>query len=147
MAKAADPTEEIRKAGLRIAELEILLKQERDARQQREYLEKAAAFPALTGTREEIAEILKMIAGAPAGTQAVALRVLAAANEQIAKSGLFKELGHAGNAPDTAGSAFDRVEALAKAEMARMPSLTLSGAIERVALANPELYTAYREER
>lgn len=124
---------------------EIELKKERDARIDREYLDKALTYSVPGLTHAELKDVLKSVAG---NTEAEAsIEKLLKSVSQIHKQSavLTRQIGNIG--AETAGDSWGQIEALAKAKIVANPKLDMSHAVTEVAQGNPELYERYQWER
>lgn len=110
------------------------------------YVKRAESFKNLTVDAPTFALTLKRIAtGKSEEKDAQEIeRLLKAADEAVAQSGILKQLGQAGS-PE-AQTAMQQVEAAAAALMTKDPSLSKSLAITKALDANPALYDRYRAE-
>lgn len=143
IAKMAAEVADLRK---RAEAAEAVAKAERDARLTAEWIAKAEGFSNLTVAAGTLGPILKRASETLSAEDMGELeRVLAAAHEQVGKSALFETVGKAGD--DSVGNAWEKVEALAKAEVEKNPKLTIEKARVNVLRANRDLRDAYYNER
>jgi hypothetical protein len=140
LAKSDPQLAEFVKSALdRATAAEEIAKEEREIRIEAELLAKAEDYPHIAGTPEEKATLLrKAYEVDDDGTFGKALEdQWAAANEQIAKSGLFAEYGHTGSTgTDT------KVDAGVASIMKSDPSLSKAEATTAYFDANPSAYDA-----
>jgi hypothetical protein len=159
MAKSIDLPEPVRKA-LEAKDAEVLkMRTEKDAIEKRvaaledermtaTYIAKArdqmGYIPGATA--DELALVLKNAAKTlPAPSFEKLESILKLASTALSKSALYRESGAVGSA-DGSG-AVERVEALAKAMVAREPKMSIQKARVAALDANPDLYREYREEQ
>lgn len=138
--KKAAEAEELKK---RVEEAEALAKAEREERLKKEYIAKVASYQALPVQPEEFGLVLKALAEKAPEEYAKLEGVLKAADEALAKSELFREVGRSGAGESTAWA---KVEAMAKEIVQKNAGMTKEQAIAKVLRDNPELYSAYRAE-
>lgn len=142
--KSADPAvqaavEELRK---RADEAESIAKAEREARLQREFIEKAQSFQNLPTANEELGSLLKTLAASlDEDTFGKIETVLREADGLIGKSA-WDEIG-SGMTPSPS---HDKAEELAKA-MATEKGITYEQAYSEVLTEHPDLYNEYLSER
>lgn len=152
--KAADPVDDeqvgkaVSKADRELAELRKQLAEERSARLDREYLEKARAFPAIPVPAEKIGGLMRAVStlekshGDTLGQVLRACNELASTNSQITKS-----LGKANGLDGGGGSsAAEEIESIAAKAMAANPDLSKADAIAKAWKDNPKLVLKSREE-
>ena len=136
----ADPEvrELIAKMDQRIQRAEAIAKHERDERENREWIAKAATLTHINDKPEELGGLLKSLHDkAPNEADAVE-KLLRAANAQVAKTGLWDEIGRTGGS--FTGSALEgQVAELRKAD----PNLTREQAEARAFENDPSLYDEY----
>lgn len=127
----------IEKAQADAKRAEEVAKAERDARLQREFIAKAETLPMVSEDKGALAGLLRRMAEAltPEDNAAVE-KILKAANDQIATSGLFSEFGTGGGETTISKS----VEAAANEIMKADPSLTRDQAMAKVYEQNPDLF-------
>lgn len=112
-------------------------------RETAEAIQKAKAeYPNLPGSDEEKGAIMRTLAGLPDVVQKAVTTIMKAANEAMAKT--FVEVG---STDPLTGSAYQKMEAMAKERMAKDVTLTKEAAITLVAKDNPDLYAEYRQSR
>lgn len=138
--------EEDQKAALKKAEeAEKTAKAERDARLNKEFVAKAEEFKGLTVEAAKLGPILKSASEKLEKADFEELeRVLKAADEQVAKSELFKEAGAAGGTPPS--DAFEEMTRKAEEIRKSDSSLTKEQALAKAIEANPELQDRYLAE-
>lgn len=126
----------------RIAKAEAIAKHERDERERKEWIAKAQTLPHINDKPDELGGLLKALHDkAPQEAEAVE-KLLRAANNQVAKSGLWDEIGRSGDS--FSGSALDMKTAeLRKAD----PNMTAEQAYSRALELDPALYDEYLTER
>lgn len=120
----------------RIAKAERTAEAERSERLRRDYVAKAAGLPAINATADELGLLLKELNDLSPKHAEKVEKLLAAANEQIAKSDLFREVGRAGTGVTVSAS----VEGAAKAIQKAYPNMTYEQAIAKAYDDNPALY-------
>lgn len=129
----------------RASAAETVAKAEQNRRLDEEFVAKARTLDHLSLDPVEFGPILRRTAEAQ-GADAVAIfDVLKAANEAVEVAGLTTGIGAAA-ASATSGSAYGRLEGLAKAKQAAEPNLSTAEAFAQAATENPDLYTAYLKE-
>jgi hypothetical protein len=144
-----DATARIEKAEQAAQEATELAKAEREQRVTREFVAKAETLPHLPQKPGEFGPVLKSASEKLTKEEYDELdRVLKAANEQIERGSLFKELGGAGGPGPGAGTdAFSEVqrkaEELRKADSSLSPERALQKAME----SDPELQARYAAEQ
>lgn len=127
-------------------QLEATLKAERDERLTKEFVAKAAALKNLPMDANEMGPVFKRLSEAAPKDWPKIESLLKAANEQLAKSALFREVGTAGGA--ASGSAWGRVVQMADQMVRKAENgLTREQAIAKVLEQHPDLYAEYLEER
>lgn len=120
-----------------------IAKAERNARLERDFIEKAGSFENLPGSTEELGQLLKALAeGLDEETFAKAIEVLGGADAAIAKAAPWAELGST-FAPE-AGSG--KLDELTKVHQEANPDLSYEQAMDEVLQANPDVYTEYLVE-
>jgi hypothetical protein len=142
----AERDEAIAKAEKKADKAEGIAKAEREIRVGREFVAKAEAFEALPiGKAEDFGPVLKAVHEKLDKADADALDVvLKAADEQIKKGELFKEMGRGGQ-PE-AGDAFSKMQKAAEDIKKAEPSLTADQAMSKAMSANPDLQSEYLAE-
>lgn len=110
----------------------------------KDFVQKAAGFDKLSINAEEIGPVLKNLSESDPEGYAKIEAVLAAANEQVAKGGLFKELG-----TDGEGDNDIEKQVQAKADEIRKsnPGLTIEAARAKVWESDPELCKQYYKQK
>ncbi len=120
-----------------------IAKAERNARLERDFIEKAGSFKNLPGSTEELGQLLKALAEAlDEETFAKAIEVLGGADAAIAKAAPWAELGS--TFATEAGSG--KIDELTKAYQVDHPDLSFEQAMDEVLVANPDVYTEYLNE-
>lgn len=140
MQKSLVETQDINKS------LATQLREERDARLNREYVAKAEGYASLPGVKaDEFGLVLKSLADkAPEEVEKIET-VLKAAVEVISKSDAFSEVGTDGA---TGGAtSWDRVEASARELVQKGEFTTMPEAIDHLLVKDPTLYDAYNREK
>lgn len=141
-----EANERIAKAEKDASDAAELAKAERDTRLTREFVAKAQTYTALPVNAEEFGPVLKSVSEKLTKEEAEAIdTLLKAANEQVAKSELFKEQGAGGTAPKDGTAA---AEVTRKAEELRKSDskLTLDKAMDRVMRDDRDLQERYLAE-
>lgn len=135
-----------KEAVAKAAELEAVLKAERNERLNREYIAKAEKdFSAMPVNSGELAMLLKGLNDADPKLTAKLETILKAANEAIGKSSLLNEVGSA--AKSQSGSAMSRLEDIAKSMVSKAEGkLTPAAALVLAMEQNTDLYTEYLAE-
>lgn len=134
----ADPAirELIEKSQAEAREATAIAKAERDARLDREFISKAEALPMINTDKTTLGSLLRRISDALSPEDSAEVeKMLAAANEQIAKSSLFDTFGHGGAHTTVSAS----VEAAATDIQKGDPTLTREQAIAKAFETNPGL--------
>lgn len=127
-------------------ELEATLKAERDERLTKEFVAKAAGLKNLALNAAEMGPVFKQLAEAAPEAWAKIEGVLKTANEHLAKSVLFREIGTSGGA--TSGSAWGRAVQMGEQMVQKSENgMTKEQAIAKVLEQNPGLYNEYLNER
>lgn len=118
----------------------------REEREIEERVAKArAAWPLLPLDAERIGRVLHRVAKMDAGLVDELSQVLTAANEAVAQSRFFTELGSGVPVP-VEGSAYAEIVSLAKSKVADGTYANEAAAISAVAAERPDLYARYRAE-
>jgi chromosome segregation ATPase len=124
--------------------VEKALQVERDARLDKEYLEKAAPLKAVPGKPEEIAKMLKAIDENLPEEQATAInKALSTMSEAIVNGELLKSMGEHIEQPEDL-TPMEELEKVAKTLMAADKDLTAEQAMAQASADNPKLVEAYR---
>jgi hypothetical protein len=126
----------IEKAQQRAEAAEAIAKAERDARIEREMLAKAQKLVHVNDNTDELAKTLKSLHEANPELAEGIEKMLTAANEQIAKSGIFSEIGLGGGDTTISKAIESRVQEIQKAN----PNLTREQAETQAYEENPEMY-------
>lgn len=120
-----------------LAAQQAIVKAERDARLDREFVSKAEAMPMLAEDKSDLGGLLRRLAEAlPAEDVTKWDTILKSANEQIAQGNLFASYG-SGGAETTISKS---VDAAAQELMKSDPNLTLDMARAKVYENNPDLF-------
>jgi hypothetical protein len=148
--KALAEAEAIRKAAVaraEAAEAEVLKAAEERA--DAESVMKAKGWENLPLDAETFGPALRKLAAADADLAATLTTVLDAVNAQATSGELFKATGTSGAPTGAAsgGTAYERLEAIAKAAIAKDASVTFEVALADAAAANADLYSEYVSER
>lgn len=140
IAKAAE--ERIAKAEQKNEELAKALFAERDIRRTAEFVEKADSKYGNLGDKTEVGSVLKQLDDVGGDVAAAVLKLLDVAEERIAKSSLFDEVGSPGVPASGARTQMDLAaqEVLAKSE----GKLTKEQAFVEALRSNPGLYAEYQ---
>lgn len=120
------------------------LRKEVEARKDREYVSKAAAWNNLSLDAQEVGPALRKMAEIDADLADSVMGALSSANAQAEAANIFAELGSS-RRPD-AGDAYSRMTKMAKAAVDAGEHKTMEQAISALVVTNPELYDAYRQE-
>lgn len=120
------------------------LRKEVDARLDREYVNKAAEWSALSVDADKIGPVLRKMADLDADLTKSIMAALASANAQAEAANIFAELGTS-HRPDS-GDAYSRMTKMAKAAVEAGEHKTIEQAISALVVSNPDLYDAYRQE-
>lgn len=137
-------TEEIKKATARAEAAENAAKVEKEARERAEFVVVAkATIPHLPGQDVAKGHLLYEISkGVAKDTYDALITLLKAGEEATVKA--LNEIGN--DEGSITGSAFEKIETLAKALVKDGKADTLAKAVDLVAQQNPELYQEYRAE-
>lgn len=131
-------------ANQRAAAAEKIAKSERDYRETQEYISKARAFTSLPVSPDDFGPVLKrMHESLSTSDYDVVVKALSAANETLASSGIFSEIGKRGTGLHEAVS---KVDAVAYDIRKSSPNLTMEQARERAMETNPSLYDEYLQQ-
>jgi DNA repair exonuclease SbcCD ATPase subunit len=139
----------IEDAEAKAAEAEAVAKRERDARQEREYIEKMQAYTGLPVNPAEDWRVLKALDALPAEYAAAKDRLLAllkAGDEAMIHANITKRQGHSGSS-DMGTSAYGRIESQARELVSKGFSPTMEQAMDVVIQQFPSLYAEYRREQ
>lgn len=120
------------------------LRKERQERRNEEYVAKAAVWNHLTIDAKEFGPALARLSDIDANLSQMVEKAMSGANAQAESASIFDEIGRPVRSDD--GSAYARVETMAKAAVASGEFVTLEQAIAGVVVKNPDLYAAYRAE-
>lgn len=120
------------------------LRKEVDARNDREYVAKAAAWGNLSINPSDVGPALRKMAEYDADLASSVMSALGSANAQAEAANIFAELGTTAR-PDS-GDAYGRMTKMAKAAVANGDHATVEQAISALVISNPEMYEAYRQE-
>lgn len=146
--KSADPrlVEIVKAAEERAYLAEQIAKAERDYRLEREFIAKADTLGNLAISAEDFGLVLKNIADSISEEDFDTIwQVLSAANESVAKSGIFEEVGKSVGANDS-DSPMNVIEKAAARIMNDNPSLSKEQAVAKALEADATLYTQYIRE-
>jgi len=135
-AKAAAQTEELRKE----------LAQANEEKIQKAYVEKAAKWSNLNQKAEELGSMLRKVAAVDEELAGAVERMLDSVNAQAESAEIFEELGTQKSA-DLGGSAFEKVQSLAKAAVVNGEFKTVEQAVAGVIAKNPSMYADYLAEQ
>lgn len=125
-----------------------IAKAERDQRERRDYIEKAATLENLSKSDEEVGDLLLTVAKAERdghlaeGTSEKLTELLKAANEAAAPA--FREVGRTGHGEQRDAQA--KLDAAAEDLRKADPKLTREQAVAKALDENPSLYTEIRKE-
>lgn len=134
----------LKKARDEAAAARSALRKEVDARRDRDYVAKAAAWSALSIKPEELGRTLRKTADMNPSLAETIMMALSSANAQAEAANIFAELGSSAR-PDT-GDAYGRMTKMAKAAVEAGDHKTVEQAISSLIVTHPELYEAYRAE-
>ena len=135
-AKAAAQTEELRKELAHANEEKI----------QKAYVEKAAKWSNLNQKADELGSMLRKVAAVDENLAVAVERMLDSVNAQAESAEIFEELGTQKSA-DLGGSAFEKVQSLAKAAVNNGEFKTVEQAVAGVIAKNPSMYADYLAEQ
>ena len=121
------------------------LRKERESRRDEEFVQKAAGWSSLTLDAKDLGPALRRLTDIDANLAEQVEKALSAANAQAESASIFEEIGR-GSRPDD-GSAFAKVEAMAKSAVSNGEFSTKEQAIASIVTKNPDLYAAYRAEQ
>lgn len=134
-----------------LADIRKSLKEERDARVNKEFVEKAGAYKHLGIAADKLGPVLKSLSESAPEAFKELETVLKGADERLGKGGLFTEVGS--NSPGgTSVAKGDQTEAEAKAEaiakglVEKDGTMSLLQAKQKVWKMHPELYSQHRQE-
>lgn len=145
--KSADPMiqEVVAKAMAEAAELRKALEEANEEKTQKQFVEKAAKWKNLNATAEDLGGMLRKVAAMDEGVADALEKLLDAANGQAESGAIFEELGTS-KSFDSDGTAFGKVQALAKAAVSQGDYKTVEQAISGIIAKNPSLYAEYLAE-
>jgi len=127
----------------RVEEAEKLAKQERDARIEREFIEKASKFKYLPINPQEFGKVMKSLYETNSEQYKEVEKVLQAADKQLEKSKMFDEIGLNQEGDSEASTALHKkAEEIMKSDS----KLTREQAFLKAVEQNPELYEQYKRE-
>lgn len=136
----------VAKARAEVAELRKALAEERNARLDREYMEKARDYAAIPVPPEKVGSLMRAVAEKAKDQAPVLDQVLKACDALARESSVItKSLGKA-NGVSKAGSVADEVEAEAAKLMSANPKLSATKARSEVWKRRPDLLKRYRSE-
>ena len=121
------------------------LRKERESRRDEEFVQKAAVWSSLTLDAKDLGPALRRLTDIDANLAEQVEKALSAANAQAESASIFDEIGR-GSRPDD-GSAFAKVEAMAKSAVSNGEFSTKEQAIASIVTQNPDLYAKYRAEQ
>lgn len=137
--------EAIMKARREATEAQEELRKEREIRLDAEAIVKSAErFPNLAVDHEEFGPAMRRLEEVSADLFDVVGKALDAANGQAEAAAIFAEIGSS-HVP-SASSAYQKIESLAKASVAKGEFKTVEQAISSLISENPALYAEYRSE-
>lgn len=129
-------------------QLEVVLKEERNVRLKKEYIEKAERdFSHVPGTHEDLGILLKQLHEDNEDSANKVEAVLKAAGEQIAQGALFEQLGSGDPRNAAGGSAWSKIEKMADEVAGKNDGMTHEQAVTKVIETNPRLYDEYEAEK
>lgn len=122
-------------------QLEVELKKEREEKRNKQFVEKAAAYPHLPASAEELSKVLKSVSEHDQEAFGIVEGLLSRANEALEKSKLLKV---AGSDDDTDLPVWEKIGKMADnlVEKADAP-MTKEQAVSEVLRQNPKLYDEY----
>jgi len=125
---------------------ETALRKERDERADAESVEKArASFGALALDAEKVGPALRKLASIDADLAKSLENALTVANGQMESANIFAEIGKSKSG--TAGTAWEQIEAVAKAKFESGKTPSLEVAMAEALAENPALYNEYLSEK
>jgi hypothetical protein len=128
------------------AELEEILKVERDERLRRDYVEKAEKeFSSLPGTSVEIGLLLKSLNDLDKDAAEKVEGIFKSVNAQLESSRILEEVGSP--AVEAEVTAWGRIEKQAESMVAEGTMASKAAAIAKVLELNPKLYQEYLEQQ
>ena len=137
--------EAILKARREAEEAQEELRKEREVRLDADAIAKSAdRFPHLAVDHEEFGPAMRRLEEISSDLCDVVFKALDVANGQSEASAIFAEIGSSFS--PSASSAYQKIEALAKASVAKGDDATVEQAISRLISDNPALYAEYRSE-
>lgn len=143
--RASEAEARASKAEADAAAAQSVAKVERDARILKDIGDEIKKFANLTITAEDAPFFKRAQETLTAEDYAKFMGLLTSANEQVAKSGLFTEVGR--NVPrPSVGTAAQRLEAEAKILVEKGGAANLAEAYEKIATTRPELYAEHVEQ-
>jgi hypothetical protein len=146
LAKQDDIAKRLEVAEARAEAAETLAKREQEAREEREYISKAARYEALPIKPEEDWRVLKAIDQMEPSVRDRALELLAAAEGQLARAGALSPVGKSGESRTGGITAWAEIDTLAKAAVSKGDAATYTAAWEQVLHERPDLYERHRKE-
>lgn len=127
----------------RASEAEAIAKRERDERLTREYIAKAEQFKALPVNPPEFGVVLKGLFEKAPEEAAKVSEILKAADAQLEKSGIFKEIGSAASGENL--TAYQQLQGIAKRLVESGEAKSMAEAIGKAAATNHDLYMSHRK--
>lgn len=144
-AAPAPVREALEKARKQAEEANEALRKERDLRLDTEAVAKSAErFSNLTVSHEEFGPAMRRLAEISPEISEVIFKALDAANGQVESATIFAEIGSAPS--PSSNNAYQKIESIAKAAVAKGEFPTTEQAISAVILSNPSLYAEYQAE-
>ncbi len=145
--KSADPMvqELFAKAAAEAAELRKALEVANEEKVVKSYVEKASKWTNLNQKAEDLGVMLRKVAAMDESVAEALETLLDAVNGQAESAAIFEELGTA-KSVDSDGTAFGKVQSLAKAAVAQGEYKTVEQAISGLIAKNPSLYAEYLAE-
>jgi hypothetical protein len=117
----------------KLADVQKSLDEAKDAKLQKEYVEKASAYKHLPIKAEDFGKVLKALHTASPDEAKELDKVLKATDDAIAKGDLFKEKGGNGDGKEGGEGAWDKIMKMAKGLVEKSETkLTLSQAMDKV---------------
>jgi len=144
--KMLDESKATAEAALRKAQAsESALIAERNARADEAAVLKAAQWSQLNLDPSIVGPSLRQLSEVDGALATEIVKALDSANAQLEANVVFTEIGT--DAPAASDDAFSKMESLAKAAVANGTSPSFESALMSVAQSNPDLYTAYLNEK
>lgn len=127
-------------------DLEAVIKKAEDDAKVVEYISKAKEFDALPVKADDFGVVLKDLSEKVPESYESILTLLKSVNESMKSSDIFKEAGSNSSGEGATGSAWEKMEGMAKEIVQKDMKMTKEQAINRVMKDNPALYREYLDE-